>query len=119
MAPLYILGILSGFFRDLILARSQAGEGNRSREQIFAELKPRYVKACPTFPSGKCAEFFALAERKDLPRFLEDLEEIDRRLKTTDSSPRPLFEAFVWDFCRGGAARITSPARGRSFRSGG
>jgi len=108
-APLFVLGNLSDFMRDLLLARSLAGKGEKSREQIYAELKPRYVKACRTFPMDKCRAYFALALRHDLRRFIEDLERIDILMKTTDSSSPALFEAFIWDFCRGGAAAVTSP----------
>jgi len=97
-APLFVLGVLSGFVRDLTMARLQAGL--RSREDIYAELKANFVKACRTFPSAKCEDFFGLALRRDFGRFVEDLERIDVLLKTTDTPPQPLFEAFLADFCR-------------------
>jgi DNA polymerase-3 subunit delta len=119
-APFYALGILSGFFRDLLRARSEADASKRSREEIFTDLKPRLVNAWKSFPTEKCRDFFALAFRPDLRRFIESLERIDLRLKRSETSaPRELFEALVWDFCRPRAARATSSGRGSSFRPGG
>jgi DNA polymerase-3 subunit delta len=115
-----VLGLFAGFFRDLFLAKSQAGDRSRSRERIYAELKPKFVKACQRFPFKECEDFFALAERKDLPKFLADLERIDLVLKTTDSSPQALFEALIWDFCREtAAAEVTSRGGERFFPPGG
>lgn len=112
-APFYVLGILAAFFRDLLTARSEAGASARSREEIYADLKPSLVRACKTFPADKCREYFALAFRPDLRRFVESLERVDARLKRSETSaPRELLEALVWDFCRPRAARFTSPGRG-------
>jgi DNA polymerase-3 subunit delta len=115
-----VLSILSGFLRDLLLARTLLQEGELSREQVFAEVKPAFVRACRSFPTDKAKAYFALAVRPDLPRLIAELERIDLRIKTTDVPAQAMFEGFVLEFCRAGPNEgLTSTGRARSSRPGG
>jgi DNA polymerase-3 subunit delta len=109
-----IVGILAGFVRDLVLARTAERAGEKSREEIFTELKPAFVKACRgNFPDRACSDYFVLAGRPELPGLIAGLERLDRRVKTTDIPPRAMIETWVVEFCRGGSEPgFTSRGRG-------
>lgn len=102
--PEYILGLVAKFFRDLFLAKLWLKEGKKDRKSIFKELKPQIQEKFGTFYTQKFKEFFALVDRatmKDLSRYLEELEEIDLRMKTSDASLQVMLEGFIYRYCKG------------------
>jgi DNA polymerase III delta subunit len=100
--PEHILYNLTNFCRDLLAAKVWLHE-KRDRKDIFRELKPQITERMGPFFWTKQREFFNLVDglsQKEIVRMLSRLELVDLRLKTTDTSPQPLFESFVYEYCR-------------------
>jgi len=96
-----MLGLLAGFFRDILIGRIGLAQG-RERREIFRELKPN-IKEFYDFYPQKLRNYFAVVEGlrdDDFARLAADLERLDMKLKSSDSEPRALFEAFFCDFGR-------------------
>lgn len=97
-----VLSILTNFFRDSLLAKSRLRE-KKDRREIFNELRPWITEKMGDFYRKKQSKFFAAVEgisQKDLNRLIAELEQMDIRIKTTDSDPQTLFESFIYDYCR-------------------
>jgi len=113
-APELLLAVLSGFFRDLLLAKAGLRD-QRDPKEIFREIKPQISEKYGNFFQTKFREYFALVDRiaeADLRKWLGDLERIDLRIKSTDVSPQAMIEAFMIEFGRRGAGRrVTFPGR--------
>lgn len=102
--PEYILGVLSSFFRDILMAKAWLREKKKDRREIFRELKPGISEKYGKFYADKFREFFSLAERmapKELQGLIGDLEKVDLKIKTTDVEAQTLFESFFCEYCRG------------------
>ncbi len=100
--PEYVLYNLTNFFRDLLAAKTWLRE-KRDRKDIFRELKPQIKEKTGTFYWSKFKEFFSLVEsltQKDLSRLIGRLEQVDLKIKTTNTSPQALFESFIYEYCR-------------------
>lgn len=100
--PVNVLGIMAGFFRDILLAKLLLKERDVDKKAIFREIKPQIHEKFGKFYTDKFREFFTLVERismKDLNRFLYDLEEIDLKIKSSDISPQVLLERYLFDYC--------------------
>jgi len=100
--PEYILGMLSGFFRGILAAHDGLRVG-RDKKEIFRALRPRITESYGKWYYDRLNDFFSVVEGmtgKELDDYLQELGRIDYRIKTTDVSARPQFEAFVIDFCR-------------------
>jgi DNA polymerase III delta subunit len=114
VAPQLIMGYLASFFRDILLGRIGLAEG-RDRRQIFAEVRPQIKETWRQLYNEKFGNFFGVVDRlseAELLRLLTALEEIDLRIKTTDSEAKPLLEAFLYDFGRTvGRPAVTSRGR--------
>jgi DNA polymerase-3 subunit delta len=109
-AELIVLSQLADFFRDLLLAKAGLRE-NRSREEIFAELRPRIMARFGKFYWDKLREFFTPVDRlgdQDIGRLVDRLERVDVTIKTAggDTDRQTLLEAVVFEY-------------GRAFRSSG
>jgi DNA polymerase-3 subunit delta len=101
-APPYILGILAGFLRDILMAKTWLRE-KKDRREIFRELRPRISETYGSFYRSKLNDFFDLVERfslKEINFLIARLEQIDLKIKTTDAPAQALFEAFIYEFCR-------------------
>lgn len=101
--PVYILGLVVGFFRDILLAKLLVKEKNTDRKAIFKELRPQIQEKFGDFYSAKFKEFFSLVDMfsiQDLHHILAELEEVDIKIKTSDSNPKTLLETFLFDYCR-------------------
>jgi len=113
-APELILGVLAGFYRALLLAKAGLREG-RDPKDVFREAKPQVSEKYGGFYQKMLGEYLSLLGRTkeaDLLKWLSELEDIDRRLKTTDVSPREMIQAFIVGYGRtAGARRVTSPGR--------
>jgi DNA polymerase-3 subunit delta len=114
IAPQVLMGCLASFFRDILLGRIGLAEG-RDRRQIFAEVRPQIKETWRQLYNEKFGNFFGVVDRlpeAELLRLLTALEEIDLRIKTTDSEAKPLLEAFLYDFGRTiGRPPVTSRGR--------
>lgn len=101
--PVYILGLVVRFFRDILLAKLLVKEKNTDRKAIFKELRPQIQEKFGNFYSAKFKEFFSLVDIfsiQDLHHFLAELEEVDTKMKTSDSNSKTLLETFLFDYCR-------------------
>jgi DNA polymerase-3 subunit delta len=103
-APQLILGILSGFFREILAAQDGLRSG-RDKSAIFRELRP-YLRGGGPWLADRMGEFFSSVQGlspQALTECLESLGRIDRRIKTSDASDatvRTEIEAFLIDFFR-------------------
>ena len=100
--PVYILGSVVRFFRDILLAKLLVKEKNKDRKAIIKELRPQIQEKFGDFYSAKFKEFFSWVDTysmQDLHHILDELEEVDIQIKTTDSNPKTLLETFLFDYC--------------------
>ncbi len=100
--PVYTLGLVVRFFRDILLAKLLVKEKNTDRKAIFKELRPQIQEKFGDFYSAKFKEFFFLVDMfsiQDLHHILAELEEVDIKIKTSDSNPKTLLETFLFDYC--------------------
>ena len=113
-APEYILAVLSGFFRNALLAKAGLREG-RDPKEIFREAKPNITEKFGGFYQKMLGEYLAMLGRikdADLLLWMTELEEMDRRVKSTKVAPKEMIQAFVVSYGRKAAGRrITSPGR--------
>jgi DNA polymerase III delta subunit len=101
--PQNVLGIISKFFRELLLAKVWLKEKDKDRRTIFRKLRPQIQESWRDLYSRKFKELFNLVDRtsmKDLNGFLAELEEIDLKVKTSDLAFQPLIEGFLYRYCR-------------------
>jgi DNA polymerase-3 subunit delta len=115
--PGYILGTIGGLFRDLLTAKVWLREKSKDKKEIFRALRPRIQEKWAGLYREKFEEFFSLAEgmpQAELSRELRELEQIDLKLKSSDSLPQPLLEAFLSAYC----SRRKKPLRGRAIWKG-
>ena len=112
--PEIIMGTLTTFFRNLLLARTGLREGGDPKD-IFREVKPQITEKYGGFYQRKLGEFLAFLNRitdADVAGWLEELERLDRRIKGTDLDPRSLIQAFLIGYGRTlSDRRVTSPGR--------
>ena len=102
--PEYLMGVLSGFFRDLLMAKAWLREKKKDKREIFRELKPRISEKYGKFYTDKSREFFDLVEsmsQAKLQALIFELEQMDLKIKTTDVEAQTLFEGFFYEYCRG------------------
>ncbi|MBS3819517.1 DNA polymerase III subunit delta [bacterium] len=103
--PEYIMGMMSKFFRDLLLAKLWLKEGGKDQKAVFKELKPQIKEKFGRFYTSKFNQFFSLVRSvsiQDLHFSLNELEEIDRKFKTSGIGLQTLLERFVWNYCFSG-----------------
>ena len=114
MAPQLIMGTFVTFFRNLLLAKAGQREG-RDVKEIFREIKPQISEKFGGFYQKMLGEYFALLGRikdADLLRWLTELEDMDRKIKSTNALPKEMIQAFVVSFGRKTAGRrVNSPGR--------
>lgn len=108
-APPLVLGMIGGFLKRLVMAKSLLREG-KDRREVFREMRGR-------------PEFFEAVDAisaRDLVRLLEELQAADLKIKSSDVNGRTLLESFLAFYGRvRKGRRATSPGRGRSARPGG
>ena len=101
--PEYVLGLFARFFRDVLMAKLWLKEKAKDKKEIFRGLRPQIQEKFGSFYTTKFSRFFDLVEtmnRHDLDRFLEELQKIDLKFKTSDLSLQTLLEGFLWNYCR-------------------
>jgi DNA polymerase-3 subunit delta len=113
--PEQVLYRLVGFFRDVLIARALLQEKGPDKKEIFKRLFPKLQPGWP-ISQEKYAGFFSLVEgirESDLAGLLEELENVDIRIKSSDVKEQRLFEVFLYKYCRlRKNAGITSKALG-------
>jgi len=101
--PELILGSYARFFSNLFLAKLYLEERVKDKKAIFKEFKPQIQEKFGDFYTRKYNSFFFSVGRfsfADLNRFIGMLEDIDLKIKTSDSSPQVLLEGFLFEYCR-------------------
>lgn len=96
-----IVATLINYFRDILAAKTWLRE-ERDKDEIFARLHP-FLKPHFSFYARKYREFFDQVEDfsvAELEKVLEELEQIDLLVKTSDFSLQPRLEAFIVDYQR-------------------
>lgn len=100
--PEYIMGMISNFFRDLLMAKLWLKEGEKDQKAVFQELKPQIKEKYGRFYTSKFNQFFSMVRSvsfQDLHYSLDELEKIDRKFKTSGIDLQTLLERFVWNYC--------------------
>ena len=95
-----VVGRLAGFFRNLLEAQTRLREKG-DRDEIFRSLFP-YIQPRYSMYQGKLRNFFAVVDSlspSDLNAVLRDLARADQKVKTTDSDPKIVMEAFLEGYC--------------------
>ncbi len=100
--PELLVGIISRFFRDLLLAKLWLRDRQKDRKGIFKEIKPNIQERFGQFYRDKYRLFFSLVDKlslKDLNFFLNELSQIDWKIKSSDASAQVLLEGFLYNYC--------------------
>jgi len=102
MVPVRVLALVSGFFRNLLLVKLRLQEGDRSRKEIFKEVKPQIQENFRGLYETQFRQLFSLADAfslDDLRHILDRLSDVDRKLKSTGLSFQTLLEGFLFEYC--------------------
>jgi DNA polymerase III subunit delta len=99
--PVKILGLVVGFFRDILLAKLRLREGG-SRKAIFSEIKPYIRESFQSLYNSQFRLLFGLTEKlgwDEIKDLIEELLLIDLRIKSTQLSFHILMEEFLLKYC--------------------
>jgi DNA polymerase III delta subunit len=102
IAPVRILGLVSGFFRDILLAKLRLRDGGLDRRAIFREIKPQIKESFGGLYDRQFRQLFTLADGlswEDLQTTLDRLQDLDLKLKTTGLEFQTLMEGFLFEYC--------------------
>jgi DNA polymerase III delta subunit len=102
ISPPQILGLVSGFFRDILLAKLRLQEGTQDRKAIFKEIKPQIKESFRALYDRQYRGLFSLAEGISWPNLrhiLKRLGDVDLKLKTTSLAFQILMEGFLFEYC--------------------
>jgi DNA polymerase-3 subunit delta len=102
VAPLRILALVAGFFRDILLAKLRLQEGQKDRKAIFKEIKPQIRESYRGLYERQFHQLFSLVEEiswKDLQHILDRLRGLDLKIKSTGLAFRSLMEGFLFEYC--------------------
>lgn len=98
----FILGSIAKFFREILLAKLWLRDKKKSRKAIFRELRPRISEKFGNFYAQKFREFFSQIDRltfQDINAYLQEIQNIDIKSKTSGASPQILLEGFLYQYC--------------------
>jgi hypothetical protein len=98
-----ILRQIVGFFRNILMAQTQLREKTAEKKAIFKRFFPYIQEIYRKLYQEKYTGFFTLVEsirESDLARILEELNNVDIRIKSTDAEAQRLFEVFLYKYCR-------------------
>lgn len=100
--PEQVLFNLVTFCRDVQAAKAGLAE-KRDRNEIFKELKPQIKEQWKDWYGRMLKEYFDLVESFSQPalvRLITQLEQMDLKIKTSDTPAQPLLESFIFEICR-------------------
>lgn len=98
LRPELMIGYFTNFFKKLILARLWLREKKKTRDEIFQELYPGIKPLFYSLYQKKLGEFFSCLEAvkfEKLVRLVEELLNIDTRIKTSEAEAIFLLEVFL------------------------
>jgi len=101
--PVIIMDKIHSFFNDILLAKLRIQEGNKDNISIFKEIKPHLPEKYRGLYQRKFKQVFRFAERvsiQDLRQYIEQLKDIDIKIKSTGLSFHELMDGFLFDYCR-------------------
>ena len=101
--PVVIMDKIHGFFNDILLAKLRIQEGKKDNVSIFKEIKPYLPKKYEVLYQRKFKQVFRFAERvsiQELRHFIEQLKDIDIKIKSTGLSFHELMDGFLFDYCK-------------------
>lgn len=101
MEPGNIIQAVVRFFREIYYAKILEKEKNKSRKEIFKELKP-HIKEYYNFYREKFSAFFSLVDRltfSQMEEIFSSLREKDFLMKSSNLSPQLLLEDFFYEYC--------------------
>ncbi len=102
VAPLRILAVVAGFFRDVLLAKLRLQEGQKDRKAIFREIKPHIRESYRDLYDRQFRQLFSLVEgmsERDLQHILNRLRDLDLKIKSTNLAFKFLMEGFLFEYC--------------------
>ncbi len=102
IVPVRILALVSGFFRDVLLAKLRLKEGTKDRKAIFQEIKPQIKESFRGLYERQFHAMFSLAEGiswAELRHILNSLGDVDTKLKNTSLAFKTLMEGFLFEYC--------------------
>jgi DNA polymerase III subunit delta len=102
IAPAIIMGVITKFFRDILMAKLGLEQKNPDRKAIFRELNPNISERFRSLYDRKYRMLFSLSDSLDWPTLnliLGELREVDLKMKTTGESPQILLEGFLFNCC--------------------
>ena len=100
--PPQIMGLVSGFYRDILLAKLRLREGTLDRRAIFKEIKPQIKESFRALYERQFRGLFSLAEGiswPDLQYILNALGNVDLQLKSTSLDFQTMMEGFLFEYC--------------------
>ncbi len=98
--PELLIGHLAAFLRRLAMASTWLREKKMSREEIFQHFNPM-IKPHFSFYQEKFNRFFGCLARlgpEKLGGVTEKLQEVDARIKSTETDPGILLELFLFEY---------------------
>ncbi|MBD3413163.1 MAG: DNA polymerase III subunit delta [Candidatus Aminicenantes bacterium] len=101
--PVVIMDEISGFFNDILLAKLRLIQGEKDKKSIFKEIKPFIPERFKDLYNRKFVQIIDFAEKipvRELRYYLEQLKEIDLKIKTTGLSFQDLMDGFLFDYCK-------------------
>ena len=102
ISPIYILGVIAKFFRNILMAKMGLEQKNPDRKAIFKALYPNISERFRNLYDRKFRELFNLVESLNwnkLNYILGTLRDVDLKMKTTGESPQILLEGFLFNCC--------------------
>jgi len=101
--PVVIMDRISGFFNEILLTKMRLKEGNKDKKAIFKEIKPYIPEKFKSLYQRKYRQIIHFAETiplKDLRHYIEQLKDIDIKIKSTGLSFHELMDGFLFDYCQ-------------------
>jgi len=101
--PVVIMDKISSFFNDILLVKLRLIEGRKDKKSIFKEVKPFIPRKFKGLYQNKFAQIIEFAEQisiQDLRYYIEQLKDIDSKIKSTGLSFHELMDGFLFDYCK-------------------
>lgn len=100
--PGRILGLILGFFRDVLIVKLRLKEGEMDRKAIFKEIKPHIQEKFRSLYQKQFQLLFVVADSiswENLNQMLNRLKDVELKLKTTNLDFQFLIEGFLFEYC--------------------